>query len=303
MANAAGGHPIMVIVGLDEDGHRVVPLDATDPADWWPQMQKQFAHDVSPDLTVLRVPTDHGPVMCLHFETERAPYLVKVSGGWATTAVPWRSGTRTRTATRAELLSLLHQEVGTPQLEFVSAEITLVPSMLIPHTGEYAGDIDLVLTGTILIDIAVGTHIVLPEHRWIFDLNVSSVGKLANRVVSLQSTSDSAAADGVTSRRIGLVVQGPDLVQISHHSTHSNDRGKELAAAEWIDVELRLPIGTGERAAVLKRRFTASPDERLPARFQPLARWEPSGPAGVAIHAWRDGSQSAVWTQPDLGVD
>lgn len=77
MANAAHGHSIMWIVGLSEEKRAVVPIDDTDPANWWPQMQKQFAYEVTPDLTVVNVSTDHGKVVCLHFETNRAPYFVK----------------------------------------------------------------------------------------------------------------------------------------------------------------------------------------------------------------------------------
>lgn len=59
-ANAARGDDVVWIVGLDENGHRVVPLDDTDPANWWPQVQKPFADAVSPDITVVNVPTPHG---------------------------------------------------------------------------------------------------------------------------------------------------------------------------------------------------------------------------------------------------
>lgn len=39
MANAAGGYPILWIIGLCEGSHKIVAVDDTDPASWWQQMQ------------------------------------------------------------------------------------------------------------------------------------------------------------------------------------------------------------------------------------------------------------------------
>ena len=54
-------------------------------------------------------------VLALHFATDRAPYVVKCpSSGRSELEVPWRRGTRTRSARRHELLKLLLPAVSTP---------------------------------------------------------------------------------------------------------------------------------------------------------------------------------------------
>lgn len=73
LANAARGDDVMWLIGLDENGHAVVPLDDTDVANWWPAVESKFADVVAPAVRTLVVPTEHGQVVCLYFETDRSP--------------------------------------------------------------------------------------------------------------------------------------------------------------------------------------------------------------------------------------
>lgn len=111
-ANAALGSPILWIIGLDE-ASGVVGVEPTELANWWAQVQSQFDAD-SPAMTELNVRLDSGEtVVALGFDTGDPPYVVKnplhgsVAGHVIDREVPWRSGTRTRTATRNELFRLL----------------------------------------------------------------------------------------------------------------------------------------------------------------------------------------------------
>lgn len=75
LANAARGNPITGIIGLDEDAHTITGT-ATDveAANRWPVVQRRFAGGIGPELdTVLHVTTEHGPVVVLHFTTDRSP--------------------------------------------------------------------------------------------------------------------------------------------------------------------------------------------------------------------------------------
>lgn len=124
MANAARGETILWIIGLDEDGGRIVPLDSTDPADWWQRVESGFADKTTPGMQLLQVETEHGPVVALFFETDRAPYLVTTNGhGGVSKEVPWRSATTTRTASRAELLSMLTESVAVPEIDLIWADV------------------------------------------------------------------------------------------------------------------------------------------------------------------------------------
>ncbi|MFC5789567.1 helix-turn-helix domain-containing protein, partial [Agromyces tardus] len=172
MANAAGGHPILWIVGLGEKNNEIVPLDDTDPNTWWMQTQAEFAFGVAPQLSVLRVVTDHGSVFALQFETDQAPFLVTTEkGGWVTAAVPWRQGTGTRTATRAELLSILGPSAAVPGLEMVEASIEVYDET---EATVSPPPLRLSLEGTLLIDTRPGVHILFAKHRQRMTLTTST---------------------------------------------------------------------------------------------------------------------------------
>src|SRR5437763_2002324 len=47
-ANSARGDPVLWIIGLDEDAHQLIPLDSTDPSQWWSQISARFDQDVAP---------------------------------------------------------------------------------------------------------------------------------------------------------------------------------------------------------------------------------------------------------------
>jgi len=95
------------LIGLDED-RGVIGADHTERADWLAQIRGHFA-DMSPDLlTDINVPIEGQILVALLFETDRAPYLVRVpDGGPVQTEVPWRDGTAVRSARREDLIRLL----------------------------------------------------------------------------------------------------------------------------------------------------------------------------------------------------
>ncbi|WP_109523575.1 MULTISPECIES: hypothetical protein [Nocardia] len=278
MANAAHGHPVMWIIGLSENEHRVVPLDETDPADWWQQMQSKFAPGATPDLTVIQVHTDHGKVVCLHFETEQPPYLVKVdNNGWVTAGVPWRSGTRTRTATRSELLSMMERSAYVPGLDLLSADVELT----ITYTGNFSPPPTsrLSLYGQLFIDSEAGEHIVLPEHRQEITVRTGSGdvypfrtvaftpvtkrhekrAKPENGLVTNRGTADDELMPhGIANRPVGLVVLGPDLIAFESHIQVSWEQATSFGC-EWVEVSLKFPIGATERVARISRRLARVP--------------------------------------------
>ncbi len=287
MANAARGNSILWIVGLSENRHQVIELTGdVDPNTWWMQMRAEFAHDVAPNLTVLRVTTDHGPVFALQFETEQAPYLVKVpKTGWTTSALPWRDGTGLRTATRAELLSILAPSAAVPGLDLIQANATLY------ETREAAPKLPMaVLTvdGKILIDTVPGQHILFPKHRH----NIAVVAptgeqfEMTDGHITFSTTADdrqplpgtlaftkrrlkAISPYGASEQPAGLVVLAPDVVSWKARLGISSASAIPLREASWVDVTLTLPISSTQQAAVLRFRLTkdtktdAKPKENL----------------------------------------
>lgn len=128
-ANAAGGAPILWVIGADERGRSLRSPHPVEPADWWAQTSKWFA-GVSPQLAhTLVVPVRGERVVALVFETDRAPYVVTADGqGGVHREVPWRSANQTRSAHREELLRLLVEKAQVPQAEVLEATLTLTKS-------------------------------------------------------------------------------------------------------------------------------------------------------------------------------
>lgn len=124
-ANASHGEPVLWLIGLDEkDG--VVGANERELANWWPQVQKHF-DGISPELGChINVADDATgkTVVALEILTDRPPYVV--NGGDGKRIVPWRSGTRTDGATRAQLLRILFPLQKLPLIEVI--EQSLLPT-------------------------------------------------------------------------------------------------------------------------------------------------------------------------------
>lgn len=113
-ANAARGEWILWLIGVDEQ-QGVKGAEAEEPNIWLGQIGKQF-EGLVPRYFDLNVLTKNGQtVVAIVFETNRAPYVVKnpsfgkQAGEGVALEVPWREGTKVRTATRADLLLLLNE--------------------------------------------------------------------------------------------------------------------------------------------------------------------------------------------------
>ena len=116
-ANSARGEEIIWIIGVDERSRRLSKPIPQDLAQWWAQMSKKFDGQVVPEMMDLAVPIgDEGSVTALAFQTDRSPYLITVQGGAVEREIPIRDGTRTRSATRYEVLRLLIPAASVPTL-------------------------------------------------------------------------------------------------------------------------------------------------------------------------------------------
>ena len=125
--NAARGADVLWIVGLDEREGAVVGAEHNDLAGWLPAVQREFVEIARSLLLDLNVPRHGKSVSALLFSSSRSPYVVrnvvagKAGGGPIESEVPWREGTRVRTARREDLLRILVPAVHTPTVELVRA--------------------------------------------------------------------------------------------------------------------------------------------------------------------------------------
>ena len=178
-ANAARGAPILWLVGVDEK-KGVVGARHEDLADWYPQVESQF-DGLAPQLTDLNIPVDGKTVVALLFETERAPFVVKnpsfgkTGGGPVALEVPWREGTRVRSARRADLVRLLSPLQALPDFEVLDGDLV---------ARRYRSEDGFVLHWSLTLELYVQLPgedcVVIPFHRCRVTFEVSpSVGRMA----------------------------------------------------------------------------------------------------------------------------
>lgn len=264
-ANAARGEPILWIVGLDEDGHRVVELDGTEPSSWWEQVKKRFADGMTPAVQFVGVPTPAGFVMVLVFETDQSPYLVTTDGtGGIEREVPWREGTRVRSVRRAELLRLLTSRSAVPAVEAISLELSL-------RRGAGLHDPDTIgLSGELFF--SVHTQVMLPKHLWA--LTFSTDGNPDDRIpmapkFAPHRTSravlnsqlnviggrgampvEEPEQSGIQVRHGGLALDSSDSIRLTAQAT--SHRGvRSLAYEPTLNLSLAMPLDRDDRAVTL----------------------------------------------------
>jgi hypothetical protein len=121
-ANSAFSEPILWLIGVDQE-KGLTGAKVEDLAGWLPSMVAAF-DGVYPSVQDVVVSVKGVHVLCLLFETSRAPFLVKTpAGGAIQREVPWREGTMTRTATREEILRMVQPDVPLPKIEILAGSL------------------------------------------------------------------------------------------------------------------------------------------------------------------------------------
>jgi len=110
-ANASRGSSILWIIGVDEKSHSLTNVDPIEKESWYKSVQKSFDGFAPRLLIDVNIRIQNSTVIAMYFDTKHeAPYVVsnsKSGGGYPEYIVPWREGTRLRTARRDELLRIL----------------------------------------------------------------------------------------------------------------------------------------------------------------------------------------------------
>lgn len=116
-ANAAHGEPILWLIGVDEKVGGV-GAEREELSKWWPQVESQF-DALAPRFVDLNIPVNGLTVVALLLETDRAPFVVNNPAANMDKEVPWREGTRVRSARRADLIKLLEPLERLPEVELL----------------------------------------------------------------------------------------------------------------------------------------------------------------------------------------
>ncbi|NMO57525.1 hypothetical protein HH310_40960 [Actinoplanes sp. TBRC 11911] len=253
-ANAALGEDILWIVGVDEDGKKLVPLDeSVDPADWWSQVTKAFDDGIAPDLTFLRVSVPGGTVLALYFATDRAPYAIKNLGGGAPQLeVPWREGTKTRSAKRRELLRILLPASHVPAVTPVGAACLIGDD----RSGE------IFFSGFVALYVELGStdSIVLPAHRMSGTLRIGGIENHFTPTIVTPTEDDFVRSGGIEAHPDGAYCRTSGELRI-RPTCSLGEPTTELSALlrdfTECTVELTLGMVGVTRPAHVAMRFTS----------------------------------------------
>jgi hypothetical protein len=280
LANRAAGEPIVYIIGLDDKTGDIVDPGATDPADWWLRMQREF-DEVAPDWLIhLTVAIGGGGyVQAIAFDTSRVPYVIKTQTG---RDVPMREGTRTRSASRSELLRLLLPSVRTPSATTldISGDVDwreAKPTSASQQTGvQSSAQLSFYGDALLFLEHVGPTFVMLPRHGMRAWLRCEDWrGVLGVQLENASWTEMPASGHGVESRPDGVLATGPGTFRLNLHGTLPLERGGLFVAATHMDLTLELDVvGSGQPVRVdawLARQ--PSPPAITSSRQKTLARY------------------------------
>lgn len=227
-ANAARGDNILWVIGIDEKDRSVPGANGEELSVWWPQVQKRF-ESTSPDLIRhLNVQFEGVSVQALLFGTDRAPYVVHASVK-PEAEVPWRDGTRTRSAKRHELLSLLEASTKAIATEIISGRL------------HYSPDDALSGTLTFIISETLEQRIVVPVRRCGCTVRqATKQWELDHSNIALRPYVHMARVPNPTVTHLGeaVAIDGTGLVTVNLRLATAS----QMIEEEPIEIDLILPI-------------------------------------------------------------
>jgi hypothetical protein len=223
-ANSAGGDIILWIIGVDQETG-VIGAVGADLATWLPQMRAEF-NELAPNLLLdLNIQYRDRTLVALLFETDRAPFVVRnpafgtSGGGPVELEVPWREGTRIRSATRSDLLRLLSPLEELPSFEVIEGSLKMeIPQDDVPKKPSWHVRLRLYVVPKV-------TPIVLPFHKSKGAIRVGNQGigvdlnelllYPANKLFGVfDSTRENSNPTMIQDFPDELVISGPGMIKI-----------------------------------------------------------------------------------------
>jgi hypothetical protein len=300
-ANKARGDPILWIIGLDEDGHRLTEVPEVDVTDWWQAMESRF-DPPAPELEHnLVVPLGEGrAVTALRFLTDRSPYVIQCGDGSRSRdrEVPIRDGTGTRSARRDELLRLLIPAMALPAAELLSATLTASYSAGIQGKGDST---DVQFGARIFFEQPAGSEVVmLPAHqmhgRVLYARGLHSLRwKLHHRdphTPLIFRTVDKPLAlpkptYGVSGSPDGAVITGPGTLHVTAAEHLSGDQRDLFAGPSGVQIQVNFGVAGGDRRIRLEADLVPVPREA----GAPRVEWKLNAPAD---DPWAEGDDEVL---------
>jgi hypothetical protein len=265
-ANSARGEEIVWIIGVDENTGEITSPAMQDLATWWPQIASRFDDQVTPELFALNVQVDeHASVTALNFTTDRAPYVVKTGSGddRVEREVPFRDGTRTRSAYRHELLRLLYPAAVPPPANVLYATL---------NGFSHPSSTSFHLNAAIFFEQHVDQTVMLPYH-WMECQIVPLRSETSGEPIALDWAprvpgNQEFTKIGVQQRRDGLVISGSAGIEFYGMKTLKEVSYRSYGDVQLFQLNIKLGISAAERPIVISERlrFTSlvSPTDQQP---------------------------------------
>ena len=233
--------------------------DASGLEVWLGAVTRHF-DGLAPRVTAYNVPAGRGhrgrplQVVALGIETERAPFVVRLSGGQPSFEVPWfdTSDGLIRSAGRMELVKLLAPLSDLPRFEVLEAELTFYHN---PHAGNGGKALyRWTLDGSLYVMPSGDARVVVPLHRCHGGV-ASPNGSFASQGTDFSLTADKGSpAVRVTESAALIEGLGRMFLYACGATGH-----REIAWQEKMSVRLDLaPVGV-DRAAVAQAELRPEP--------------------------------------------
>jgi hypothetical protein len=266
LANASQGDDVLWLIGVDPRlANPIRGADHMELANWWPKVSS-FFNELAPSLQDVNVPHQQKTVVALLFETDRRPFTVK-HVGTDRLEVPWRDGTRTRSARRSDLLRLLAPLVERPVVEPRWGQLSIMALTAPNETPKWQWS----LIGRFYVETLPDTTIVMPDYRCEARLDSATVPEFSRdvpglRVVDMPTTETIRGqlvyGEG-TSRRgqQQLIVDASGLIEV--HANWSTDPVGPPGAPvpTELDLDLRLGVVHIDDPLTAQMRLARDPEE------------------------------------------
>lgn len=265
-ANVARGERILWIIGVDAKNRVVTGADQKELSTWLPQLQAEFNEATYPELVEhLNITIENKTVVALLFETDRYPYVIKNSGGRAELEIPWRDATRTKSATRSNLLRLLSPLQKLPSVEVISGQLR-VSAVNGPRQKSKAPRLEWTVNLSLYVVPRTASRICIPDHRCKAWLEVlGCITRTGSEEIAVYAAEDEEAANSISIRNSysEIFIDGPGTINIKA-KVETEDNPIPVDSIAEIAITLS-PIDT-EQAIAIKTLFKKTGDS---SRYRP----------------------------------
>ena len=247
-ANAARGQSLLWLIGVRNG--KPTGADASGLDAWLAGVTRYF-DGLAPRVSAYNVPAGLGTrgravqVVALAVETERAPFVIRLSGARASFEVPWidPADGAIRSAGRMELVKLLVPLNDLPGFEVLEAELTVYHN---PHAAGSAKEVyRWTLDGSLYVMPSGDARVVIPLHRCHGGI-ASPDGRFQSAATDLSLTADKGSP-AIRVTESAALVEG--LGRIFVYGCGSTGQ-REMAWQEKMSVRIDLAPAGSDRAAI-----------------------------------------------------